>query len=135
MKKNKKVEYKDFIQKEYNFLRNENKIKKNSLRMIKNIKLNLNDEKNIFHTLSKDFSFNFRIKDLQHFRKYKNVIIIGMGGSTLGSQAIYSFLEKKIKKNFIFLNTIDIEKLQKIKKKNEFLQNFIYFNFKVRLYY
>ena len=120
MKKNKKVEYKDFIQKENNFLKNENKIKKNSLRIIKNIKLNLNNEKNVFHTLSKDFLFNFRIKDLKHFRKYKNVIIIGMGGSILGSQAIYSFLEKKIKKKFIFVDTIDIEKLQEIKKKTNF---------------
>ena len=29
--------------------------------------------------------------------------IIGMGGSSLGAQAIYDFLKKKIKKNFYFL--------------------------------
>ena len=38
-----------------------------------------------------------------------------MGGSSLGSEAIYFFLKKKIKKNFIFLNNIDEEKLQYIK--------------------
>ena len=38
-----------------------------------------------------------------------------MGGSILGSQAIYSFLKYKIKKKFIFLNNLDQELLKKIK--------------------
>ena len=53
--------------------------------------------------LSKKFKFNFQIKDLKKFKKFKTLAIIGMGGSILGSMSIYNFLESKIKKRFIFL--------------------------------
>ena len=39
-----------------------------------------------------------------------------MGGSILGAKAIYSFLEKKINKNFIFLDNLDQLKVRKIEK-------------------
>jgi glucose-6-phosphate isomerase len=39
-----------------------------------------------------------------------------MGGSILGAEAIYHFLKKKIKKNFIFFNNIDENKLNEFKK-------------------
>ena len=32
--------------------------------------------------------------------------MIGMGGSILGSEAIYSFLKDKIKKKFYFINNL-----------------------------
>ena len=40
-----------------------------------------------------------------------------MGGSILGAEAIYNFLQPKIKKKFYFLNDLDIEKLFNLKKK------------------
>ena len=42
-----------------------------------------------------------------------------MGGSSLGAEAIYSFLNKKIKKNFSFLNNINLFQKQD-KKINQF---------------
>ena len=39
-----------------------------------------------------------------------------MGGSTLGAQAIYDFLENKIKKKFEFVD--NLAKYKKKKKKN-----------------
>ena len=39
-----------------------------------------------------------------------------MGGSSLGSQAIYDFLKHKIKKNFVFINNLHAK--QKVKSKN-----------------
>ena len=42
--------------------------------------------------------------------------MIGMGGSILGAKAIYSFLQFKIKKKFIFLDNLDANYLIKIKK-------------------
>ena len=42
-----------------------------------------------------------------------------MGGSILGANAIYTFLKKKIKKNFLFINNIDETKLEFIKKKGD----------------
>ena len=112
-----KIEYKNFIHKKYYSFDKKNLIKKNCSKILNNIKINLDNEKNVFHSLSKNFLFNFKIKDLKNFRKYNKVVIIGMGGSILGSEATYYFLKKKIKKEFIFLKTIDIEKLQEINKK------------------
>ena len=40
-----------------------------------------------------------------------------MGGSILGTQAIYDFLKYKIKKNFIFINNLNFEKINYEKKK------------------
>jgi glucose-6-phosphate isomerase len=40
-----------------------------------------------------------------------------MGGSTLGSQAIYDFLSHKIKKNFVFIDNLDASKKKKKEKK------------------
>ena len=39
-----------------------------------------------------------------------------MGGSTLGAQAIYDFLKKKIKKKFIFVDNLNAFKNKKQKK-------------------
>ena len=39
---------------------------------------------------------------VKKFSKYKNIIIIGMGGSILGTKSIYSFFKKKLKKNIFF---------------------------------
>ena len=39
-----------------------------------------------------------------------------MGGSTLGAQAIYDFLKKKIKKNFIFVDNLNALKIKSKKK-------------------
>ena len=45
------------------------------------------------------------------------VLIVGMGGSVLGTKAINSFLKFKIKKDIIFLDNLDDFKINKIKKK------------------
>ena len=40
-----------------------------------------------------------------------------MGGSSLGAQAIFEFLKKKIKKNFLFIDNLDYKYLEDNKKK------------------
>ena len=52
--------------------------------------------------LNNKFKFNFEIKDLKKFKKFKTLAIIGMGGSILGYMSIYNFLESKIKKKSLF---------------------------------
>ena len=119
MKKFKNINYSNYIQKKYFRSRNIKDLKEKYKRIKKEIIVNLNSTKNTLHTLSNDFKFNFKIKDLYKFKKFQTVVVVGMGGSSLGSEAIYFFLKKKIKKNFIFLNNIDEEKLQYIKKQNQ----------------
>ena len=86
---------------------------------IEKIKIDLDIKKNTLHLLSKKFLLNFKEKDLNRFKKFKSIIVIGMGGSILGSESIYSFLRNKIEKDFIFidnLSSFDVkEKLNKKK--------------------
>ena len=91
------------------------KIKINKI--IKNIYNRLDDKKDTFHPLSKKFDLNFNKSNFEKFRKYKSVILIGMGGSVLGAQAIYSFLKQKVNRDFIFFDNLDQLKTERIKKK------------------
>ncbi len=54
----------------------------------------------------------------KNFKKFKTIIIIGMGGSILGSKAIYSFLKYKINKKFIFVDNLDENLIRKIRNEN-----------------
>ena len=66
------------------------------------LKNELNNKKKTINILDKKFSLNLKIKELKKFKKFKKISIVGMGGSILGSEAIYNFLEKRVKKKFIF---------------------------------
>ena len=89
------------------------KDKKKLSKIVEDILFSLNNKKDTFHLLSKNFDLNFTYSELQKFNKFKSVIIIGMGGSCLGAEAIYSFCNNRIKKKFIFLNNLDQSKIKK----------------------
>ena len=89
------------------------KDKKKLSKIVEDILFSLNNKKDTFHLLSKNFDLNFTYSELQKFNKFKSVIIIGMGGSCLGAEAIYSFYKNRIKKKFIFLNNLDQSKIKK----------------------
>lgn len=74
-------------------------------------------KKKTLNILDKKFKLNFKIKDLKKFKNYKTITMIGMGGSILGTEAIYNFFQKKIKKKFYFFNNLDENKLYDFKKK------------------
>jgi len=94
------------------------KSKKVKSSLIRKKLINLINEKNeILKSLSKDYKNNFNHKNLKKFKKSLDYRVIGMGGSSLGAQAIYDFLRPKIKKNFFFINNLKIDNLEK-KKKN-----------------
>jgi len=113
----KNILLKNSINKNYfkNNLYLKDKIKLNKI--IKNIFSTLDNKKDTLHILSKKFELNFNRTELKKFNNYKSVIIIGMGGSVLGAQAIYSFLKQKINKRFTFFDNIDQLKSEQIKKK------------------
>ena len=117
--KNKKI---DIIFKRNNstdYLKNKS-VKKNKsiiIEFLKNIKKNIHTEKNIFHTFSEKYKFDLKERELKKFKRFKSIVIIGVGGSVLGAKAIHSFLEHKIKKDFMFLDNLDENNFLKIKKK------------------
>ena len=97
---------------------------KNFKRNKKNLKLNqklfslLNDKNEVLSSLSKNYKDSFDSKILNKYKKNNDFRVIGMGGSTLGTQTIYQFLNEKIKKNFSFIDNLKIEKNNKNKKVN-----------------
>ena len=73
-----------------------------------------------FQSLSNKYIYSFSKKKILKYKKFKNYNIIGMGGSSLGIEAIYNFLSFKIKKKIYFYNNIDSNKFLE-KKKNKIL--------------
>ena len=67
--------------------------------------------------LNKNFKFNFKLSDLKRFKKFQKIALIGMGGSILGTEAIYNFLQKKIKKKIYFFDDLDENKITNLKKR------------------
>ena len=59
----------------------------------------------LLESFEKDYKFDFSKSVVKKFSKYKNVIVIGMGGSILGTKSIYSFLKKRIKCFFLIIWT------------------------------
>ena len=82
------------------------KIKKKNKSVKKNLQLLLTKNNEIFSSLSNKYIDKFKIKKIRKLIERRNVKLIGMGGSILGAKAIYSFLEKKVKKKFLFLDNL-----------------------------
>ena len=115
--KNKKIIYKNYIQREHLDL-GKNKFLNDSFnKNFKKISSNLDVTKDIFHSLSNEFNLNFKLNEFKKFKKFNTIAIIGIGGSILGSKAIYYFLKDKIKKKLLFFDNIDEKKINTFKKK------------------
>ena len=52
----------------------------------------------LLESYKKEYKFDFSTTTVKKFSKYKNIVVIGMGGSILGIKSIYSFLKNKVKK-------------------------------------
>jgi len=81
------------------------------IKKIKNIKNFINEiwfkKIKFLDSLRSNYKYNYTKSQIRKFKKNKNFRIIGMGGSTLGTEAIYQFLNHKIKKKFIFINNLN----------------------------
>ena len=75
-------------------------IKKNFVNLIK-------DQPPLFETLKSTYKYSYSKKVITKYKKFSNIRIIGMGGSILGTEAIYDFLKKKIKKKITFVNNLN----------------------------
>jgi len=101
---NKNNFFKNFFFKSRAFSRNIEKTKLafNSLKSdFKNFEIPL------LQSYEKNYVFDFSQQTIKKFSKYKNIIVIGMGGSILGAKSIYSFFKTKIKKEVFFFDNLD----------------------------
>ena len=94
------------------------KTKKVKITIIKKRLFELIKDKNqIINSLSSNYKNNFNKRFLKKYKSSLNYRVIGVGGSSLGTKAIYNFLKHKIKKNFIFVDNLKYEKNKnKLKK-------------------
>ena len=83
----------------------------------KKLNLLIKENNQILQSLGKDYKNSFNKKIIDRYKKFTDFRVIGMGGSILGAQAIFSFLKNKINKNFSFINNLQATN-RKIKKKN-----------------
>ena len=99
-----------------------NKLLKKFNKIEKRILKDINNPNKTLNILNKNYKFNFKIRDLNKFKKFKTIAIIGMGGSILGAEAIYFFF-LKIKLKDIIFDDLDPKKIyfKKKKKKNQIL--------------
>ena len=93
------------------------KIKKKNSQLKKYLKFFLKKKDNVISSLGTDYKFSFDKKNITKYKKFSNYRIIGMGGSSLGAQAIFNFLKRKIKKNFIFIDNLENENFRNNKTK------------------
>ncbi len=92
-------------------------LSKNFDRIFSEVKNEIKNTNKTLNVLDRNFIFNFKIKNLKRFKKFKTIVLIGMGGSILGAEAIYNFFQEKIKKEIYFLNDLDENKVKNLKKK------------------
>ncbi len=91
------------------------KIKKKSLKIKKKLEKFIVENNSIAQSLKRNYQDFFKKKELKKYKNFKNIRVIGMGGSSLGTEAIYDFLKYKIKKNFFFINNLN----PRLKKENK----------------
>ena len=96
-----------------------NLIKSDKIKIIKFLNQILSENSEVIKSLGSHYINSYKKKQLLKYKKFSNLRIIGIGGSILGTKAIYDFLKHKIKKNFTFIDNLQHKKIHN--KKNLFL--------------
>ena len=88
---------------------------KSNIKVKKYLEQILKNRSQLFQSLGQKYKDKYNINFIKNLVKKDDVRLIGVGGSSLGGQAIYNFLFDKVKKNFQFVDSISNK--NKIKKK------------------
>ncbi len=91
------------------------KIKKNENHIKKRLKIFIGNKNELTKSLGQSYIDKYNLNKIKFKKQFR---VIGMGGSILGTQAIYNFLRKDIKKKFVFFNNLN--SFQNLKKKEKF---------------
>ena len=81
--------------------------KKYSISVNDKLKFLLKENNEILNSLKSSYNYSYSKKFINRYKKkFSTLRIIGMGGSILGTKAIFNFLRKKIKKKVIFFDNL-----------------------------
>ena len=61
----------------------------------------------LLNSFNENYKYSYKKKFLNKFKNFDTINLIGMGGSILGTEAIYDFLKLKIKKKINFYNNLN----------------------------
>ena len=92
------------------------KIKKKNIKINLKLKSLLKENNAVIQSFRSTYRDSYNKKNFKSLNKNFDYRIIGMGGSTLGAQAIYDFLKIKIKKKFFFIDNLQSKQKLSIKK-------------------
>ena len=67
-------------------------------------------QEKLIKSFSQKYKYSYENINFKKYNKFKNINLIGMGGSALGAKAIYNFFSPKIKKKFTFVDNINLKK-------------------------
>ena len=93
-----------------NLLFKDFKKKRKSKKIYDNLKKIIYSENEVINSLTQNYKYSYTKKFIKKISKFKNIRIFGMGGSSLGSHAIYDFLKHKINKKFFFISNLNNKK-------------------------
>jgi len=100
---------------EINFKNFRTKKEKLNFKINKKLKFLIKEKSQLILSLGNNYNDNFSKKLVKKYKRYKTFKVIGMGGSSLGTQTIYDFLKDKIKKNFLFIDNLNARSDKKLK--------------------
>ena len=84
----------------------------------KKLQIDLNqiitDENELIKSLGKNYIDKYKFSKIKNLIGKNDIRVIGMGGSILGSKAIYKFLKDRIKKKFFFIDNLNLKKKSSI---------------------
>ena len=101
------------ISKNVDFVNFKQKIKR---KISKKNLLNLIKSNNyIINSLKPSYKYSYPKNLILKYKKFKVINLIGMGGSILGTKAIFNFLRKKIKKDLIFIDNLNCKQVKENK--------------------
>ena len=99
------------MQKHFVNFKNFVNIKKNRNLEIKlKKKLDTCVQEKLIKSFSQKYKYSYENINFKKYNNFKNINLIGMGGSALGAKAIYNFFSPKIKKKFTFVDNINLKK-------------------------
>ena len=99
-----------------NFLFKDFNKKKKNKRLRVYLKELITSKSELINSLTNDYKYSYKKKLIRKFIKFKFVRIFGMGGSSLGSHAIYDFLRNRVSKKFFFISNLNNAKIFPKKK-------------------
>ena len=105
----KNIKFKNFTKNKHNKI---NKFLRNILK-----EKSLIEKYPLLQSLNKNYKYSYQKKKIKFFKRFYEFNLVGMGGSILGAETIYNFLNHKINKKFNFYNNLDFKNIPKTNKK------------------